>query len=74
MRKKANRPLTILANSPKLSGVMIVSGIIFGALSNVLVMYGAYYKGLNSGVEARDDYYYKKEMKAYEESRNKADS
>ena len=58
--------LSKIANSPTIANTLVISGIIFTTVGNVLVMYGAYYRGVKRGVEARDDYYLQKEIKEYE--------
>lgn len=66
MNKKMLSLLSEIANRPAVANALVISGIIFTTLGNVLVMYGSYYRGVKNGVEARDDYYLQKEIKEYE--------
>lgn len=67
MNERINGLLTKVVNSKHMAGGIILLGIIFSGLGVVSVMYGAYYKGVKNGVDARDEYYYQKEIKDYEQ-------
>ena len=66
--KKANKALTVLANNPILSDTLTFGGIIFATVGNIMILYGSFFRGLNKGVETRDNYYYEKEMTDYEKT------
>lgn len=67
MREKI---LSVLANDTRIANAVIVAGIALAGVGHILIMYGSYFKGLKTGVELRDDYYYQKEIREYESREN----
>ena len=72
--KKINKPLSAIANSPRLSSGLVFAGVLSQFIGAVLIISGCYYNGLNKGVELRDDYYYKKEKQEYERKYGRTDN
>ncbi len=69
LNNKILKLLTKIANNRRASNALTYGGITLVAIGNILAIYGAYYRGVNNGVEARDEYYYQKEIKDYEQNR-----
>ena len=61
-----NKLYSRLANDSNLSGIVSGFGLTLMGAGLMLLSIGTYYKGVHTGVEARDQYYYEKEIKEYE--------
>lgn len=63
--------LSRIANDEKAASALVFIGVALGTLAEILIFTGAHYQALHKGVEIRDDYYFEKEKKAYEEKYGK---
>ncbi len=67
-RMRENKFLKLLskiANDKFLQNICIFGGMTIASIGELVALYGAYYRGLNYGVEIRDEYYYQKEIENY---------
>lgn len=56
-----------LANNRKLSSAIAFAGMAGACICNIVTIVAIYYNGMRKGVDVRDDYYFDREMAAYEE-------
>lgn len=58
-----------IANNEKLADGLVYFGILGSIACTMISVGAAYLRGMRRGVDIRDDYYYEKEVKEYEDGR-----
>lgn len=54
-----------IANDRKLSSTIAFVGMALGTICHIVALSAIFYNGMRKGVDARDEFYYQKEMERY---------